>query len=411
MKWISVFLYLIVGCLFLEVLKTIITRQHYISSYFWATILICLQFLCIIVFFGFLLFSALFRKYQGRKKWLVPLAATLSLLLLMELCAAYLLRNPRHIPSFLKWSFTYYYDYYNCPLPQFEPKAAAYSPRLFYTLRPDARFRYFNSEFNNAYSINSKGVRDDESSLQLPGIICLGDSYAMGWGVEQQETFAQQLEQLSGMKTLNAGVSSYGTAREMVQLEQLDTSALKYLVIQYCSNDIGENQAYIGNHYALPVSDKAYYDSVVAGQQILKKYFPGKYGLLIGQSLVKKKINDIKSIFPLLFERETLFGDEAQHAAAFVKILYKASRINFSKTTVIVTVLDSYDRLNNRFLEQVARLAAQAPYKDRFAGNLQVLNMAGALQRDDYFELDLHIKASGHKKVADSLWRMISGKQ
>lgn len=411
MKWVRVFLYLIVGCLFLEVLKTIITRQHFISSYFWATILICLQFLCIIVSFLFLLFSALFRKYQGKKKWILPLAATLSLLLLMELCAAYLLRNPRHIPSFLKWSFTYYYDYYNCPLPQFESKAAVYSPRLFYTLRPHARFRYFNSEFNNAYSINSKGVRDDENSLQSPAIICLGDSYAMGWGVEQPETFVQQLEQLSGMKTLNGGVSSYGTAREMVQLEQLDTSALKYLVIQYCSNDIGENKAYIGNHYVLPVSDKAYYDSVVAGQQIQNKYFPGKYGLLIGQSFVKKKINGIKPVFPMLFEREAPFGDEAQHAAAFVEILYNASRINFSKTKVIVTVLDSYDRLNNRFLDQVTRLAAQAPYKDHFAGNLQTLNMAGTLQRDDYYELDLHIKASGHKKVANSLWQIIKGKQ
>jgi hypothetical protein len=411
MKWVRVFLYLIVGCLFLEVLKTIVTRQHYISSYFWATVLICLQFLCIIVFFLFLLFSTLFRKFQGRKKWILPLAATLSLLVLMELCAAYLLRDPRRIPSFLKWSFAYYYDFYNSPLPQFEPKAAVYSQRLFYTLRPNTRFRYFNSEFNNAYSVNSKGVRDGESALRSPGIICLGDSYAMGWGVGQQETYAKQLEQLSGMKTLNAGVSSYGTAREMVQLEQLDTSALKYLVIQYCSNDIGENQAYISNHYVLPVSGKDYYDSIVAGQQIQKKYFPGKYGLLIGQSFVKKKINSIRPIFPIVFERESPFGDEAQHAAAFVTILYNTSRINFFKTKVIVTVLDSYDRLNNGFLEQVTRLAAQAPYRDHFVGNLQVLNMAGALQRDDYYELDLHIRASGHKKVADSLWRMISGKQ
>ncbi|AXY75434.1 hypothetical protein D3H65_16235 [Paraflavitalea soli] len=410
MKWVRVFLYLIVGCLFLEVLKTIIVRQHYISSYFWATILICLQFLCIIMFFLFLLFSILFRKYQGRKRWIMPLAVTLGLLVLMELCTAYLLRNPRHIPSFLKWSFAYYYDYYNCPLPQFEPKAAAYSTELFYTLKPGAHFRYFNCEFSNAYSINSKGVRDDENSLQSPGIICLGDSYAMGWGVGQQETFAQQLEQLSGMKTLNGGVSSYGTAREMAQLGQLDTSALKYLVIQYCSNDIGENQAYIGNHYVLPVSGKAYYDSVVAGQQIQRHYFPGKYSLLISQSLVKKKINGIAPVFPLLFERESPFGDEVQHAAAFVDILYNTSRINFSKTKVIVTVLDSYDRLNNHFLEQVTRLASQAPYKDRFAGNLLVLNMAGILQPDDYYELDLHIRASGHKKVADGLWQMISGK-
>lgn len=411
MKWVKGFLYLVVVCLFLEVVKTIITRQQYTSSYFWATIVICLQFLCIISFFIFLLFSTIFSRFKDKKKWMVPLVATISILVFMELSAAYLLQNPRYIPSFLKWSFSYYYDYYNCPLPQFEPKAAAYSPKLFYTLKPGAHFSYYNSEFNNAYFINSKGVRDDEQSLRSPGIICLGDSYAMGWGVDQPETFAQQLELLSGMKTLNAGVSSYGTAREMVQLQQLDTSALKYLVIQYCSNDIGENQSYISNHYVLPVSGRSYYDSVVARQQLQKKYFPGKYGLLISQVFVKKKVDDIVSVFPLLFEREASFTNEDRHAEAFIEILYNARQINFSKTKVIVTVLDSYDRLNNSFLEKVRKLATQIPYRDRFAGNLEVLNMAGILQKDDFYDLDLHIKASGHKKVADKLWQMINETQ
>ena len=408
MKWLRGFLYLIIFCLFLEVLKTIISKQQYISSYFIATICICLQFLFVTGFLLFLGFSVLFKRYPYKKKQLLSFSATLGTFFLLELYCSWMLSHPQHIPSFMTWSFKYYYDYYNCPLIQYEEDASAYNPRLFYTLKPGARFRYFNEEFDNAYSINSKGMRDDERSLFSPKIICLGDSYAMGWGVEKQETFAKQLEQLSGMKTLNAAVSSYGTAREMIQLKHVDTSALKYLIIQYCYNDIHENLTYNDHQYVLPVSSRSCYDSIVARQKIQKKYFPGKYGLLIGQIFLKKKLNDITPIFPLLVERETPFTDEERHAEAFVKILYNSLQINFSKVKVIVMVLDSYDHLNNNFLEEVRRMASQPPYKDHFAGNLLTLNMSGSLQTDDFYRLDLHMRSSGHKKVAQKIWQMIN---
>ena len=52
----------------------------------------------------------------------------------------------------------------------------------------------------------------------------LGDSHAMGWGVEQEEALPQVLARKSGRKVLNAAVSSYGTVREMLMLDRLDTS-------------------------------------------------------------------------------------------------------------------------------------------------------------------------------------------
>ena len=53
---------------------------------------------------------------------------------------------------------------------------------------------------------------------------------------------------------LNAGVSSYGTAREFRLLDRLDTSALRYLIVQYCDNDDEENTAYISGGYQLAIS-------------------------------------------------------------------------------------------------------------------------------------------------------------
>ena len=74
-------------------------------------------------------------------------------------------------------------------------------------------------------------MRDDEESLKAPEVIVLGDSVAMGWGIEQNETMAQQIEAMAGLKVLNAGISSYGTVREMKLLNRLDLSRVKYLVI------------------------------------------------------------------------------------------------------------------------------------------------------------------------------------
>ncbi|MFP5462523.1 MAG: CidA/LrgA family protein, partial [Gammaproteobacteria bacterium] len=45
------------------------------------------------------------------------------------------------------------------------------------------------------------------------GIVVIGDSHAMGWGANDEETFAAQLQALSGRPVYNLGVASYGTAR------------------------------------------------------------------------------------------------------------------------------------------------------------------------------------------------------
>ena len=128
---------------------------------------------------------------------------------------------------------------------------------LFYTLRPgqctfasDA----FNSLFNVQLDVNSLGVRDEESALVAPEIVALGDSVTMGWGVKQDEPYPRLLSNLTHMKVLNAAVSSYGTARELKMLERIDTSHMKYLMIQWCSNDQGENLSFLEHGDTLVVS-------------------------------------------------------------------------------------------------------------------------------------------------------------
>src|SRR5690606_35502099 len=97
-------------------------------------------------------------------------------------------------------------------------------------------------EFSVVNSYNTLGLRDDEASLDHPSVVVLGDSYTMGWGVAQSEAYPQQLEALYGEKVLNAGVSSFGTAREMKLLKKINLPHVNTVIIQYHPNDFEENE-------------------------------------------------------------------------------------------------------------------------------------------------------------------------
>lgn len=72
--------------------------------------------------------------------------------------------------------------------------------------------------------INRQGLRDREYPFaRVSGrkrILVLGDSFAWGFGVEQDEIFSEQLEStLADVEVINAGVSGYSTDQELLWLE------------------------------------------------------------------------------------------------------------------------------------------------------------------------------------------------
>ena len=74
------------------------------------------------------------------------------------------------------------------------------------------------------------------------GIAVIGDSHAMGWGANDEETFAAQLQALSGRPVYNLGVASYGTARELIRLQKSGVlGKVDTVILQYCNNDKSEN--------------------------------------------------------------------------------------------------------------------------------------------------------------------------
>jgi len=95
---------------------------------------------------------------------------------------------------------------------------------------PNCRGCLRTLEFDIDIVISSGGLRDREYSYAKPDntrrVLCLGDSFTFGYGVEWDETFAKVLEErLDHDKTggtrwqvLNAGVNHTGTTHQLAYL-------------------------------------------------------------------------------------------------------------------------------------------------------------------------------------------------
>jgi lysophospholipase L1-like esterase len=285
--------------------------------------------------------------------------------------------------SLERWAIAAYYGradrFYDC---------ARYDARVTYLLRP-GRCRFDGVEFDTALNANSFGLRDDEESLTRPEIIVLGDSYAMGHGVEDQEAFPQVLERLLGRKVLNAGVSSFGTARELMLLRLLDTSAARVIVIQYCYNDLEENQALL-QHGTLPIRSEREYEALVqkANSSYVNLLGPG-FGVL-------RRLGD-----RILHRRRGVNGYAVQ-AEAFRDVLARSTDLLRGRHVVILHN-DGFNRINARFIN-AARSRTAALGLD-----LTFVDVSTVLTPQDFFVLDAHMRPSGNEKVAALLAQVIGG--
>ena len=124
-----------------------------------------------------------------------------------------------------------------------------------YALTPGFSGTVQRSEFATTVTINSMGFRGPEIPAITSStyrILLLGDSMAWGFGVEDNETVAVQLESLLNqhnpdldIQVINASVPGYGTA-DQLNLLQAHIKSLKpdLVLVQFFSiNDLAENQA------------------------------------------------------------------------------------------------------------------------------------------------------------------------
>lgn len=236
-------------------------------------------------------------------------------------------------------------------------------------------------EFSTALNFDGEG-RSTGAKPPGTGIAVIGDSHAMGWGVNDLETFSAHLQQLSGRPVYNLGVASYGTARELLRLrdsgilDRIDT-----VIIQYCNNDYRENTEF---------------DSTSAEQ--LRK----QRDRLFGQHPQQADPGN-KSISTLLR------GYGLSLKAPFSELAARLRRKNFERhykalTAVIARHRDILD--NKRVIVFYSNPYGQR-YRNYPAGqdarfpNLFFVDTG--LGVADHYRLDNHPNPAGHRKIAERL--------
>ncbi|MFA5181885.1 MAG: hypothetical protein WC405_11230 [Syntrophales bacterium] len=326
----------------------------------------------------------------------ISLLIPLVLFFVAEGCISFALSHPRLIPKGYALNLLrYYYDHFERDVIQFSDPCSRYDADLFYTLKPGT-CRFANREFDVQYKINSLGVRDDEAALDNPEIVVSGDSQAMGWAVGQEETFSSQLGKLTGKKTLNTGVSSYGTAREMIMLDRVARGRLKYLIIQYSDNDYDENRYFALNNYRMSISAAEKYEGVRSFHKENIEYYPGKHILTLLKII---RSPDITISSPVASPFQPYEID------AFLQVLQK-SRPDLRNLRIIVFEANPYAANDRSFLDNLKKQIKNPAYPD-YIRNMIVLDLGKELNAGKYLTLDDHMNADGHRLIAERLTAVI----
>jgi hypothetical protein len=323
------------------------------------------------------------------------------ILALFEGTLYYLVRHPdvvKKSPKGIRNSIGYLYAAGERKVIQFMPECARYDSGLGYTLKPGSCV-FSATEFSNRYDVNREGLRDDEASLKGPEIIVTGDSYAMGWGVDQNESFASVLEKKSGRKVLNAAIASYGTAREMMMLGRLDTRNLKFLVIQYCENDEDENRAFHeqGNRLKTMSPDEYRHFTDLNGRD--KGYYPGKYLSLKWE----KKWKEIRA--PEAGKGPAGSSRQLDDVDLFINAVLH-SLADLSKVRIIVLEAVGKDDFDRTFVRRLAERVKAGNYPPPVK-NLETLDITKFMTIDHYYVLDDHWRKAGHDAIAAEIFKLI----
>ncbi len=333
-----------------------------------------------------------FRFLANTILYLLFLCITALLALEATLGTFHQLDSRGHLEGPLKHYYTRYLRHVDLTtrnIIQYQSDCAQYDELLFYRLRPGTCV-FKNTEFDTTVQVNGLGLRDDEISLQSPKVIFLGDSYTMGWGVQQNETFPQVFERITGLRTLNGGISSYGTVREMRLLKKIDRNQAQYVFIQYNGNDSRENEVFLKNGF-LEISEQEKYHKLIQAHKEGRAYHWGRYSKTFFKIMKLKIASKLKS----LSSKNNAPIATNTDAKYFINVL-KKSDLDHSGPKIIVFDVGDHNKNDPKFIDDLSVLL-----KGSSLDNLvSTIDISSILNQEDYFRLDAHINDKGHRKIA-----------
>jgi hypothetical protein len=202
----------------------------------------------------------------------------------------------------------------------------------------------------------------------------------MGWGVQDEETFASMLATEHGFEVFNLAVSSYGTARELLRLQrEFVLQKDDIVVIQYHPNDLPENLAFL-KPGGLPHRSPSDLSRLA--------HTPQKYGVLqvsVSIAFILKG----KLITALFGDPNGEFGMGKQHAETFLAVANHFQEL--AQVRVVVCEVTSFGEATS-FADDLKRV---------MHGRMAVLKPMW--EASDFYRLDGHLNPIGHRKLAHSI--------
>lgn len=124
-----------------------------------------------------------------------------------------------------------------------------YHPETDYVMCPNVEAGHASGEYQTIIRTNAAGFRSsDNDSREYDNILLLGDSFAFGYGVDEEEAFPAQLElELQRQvprhyQVINAGHTGYDTKREFYLLKNIfDEYHPRIVIVQFYINDVLSN--------------------------------------------------------------------------------------------------------------------------------------------------------------------------
>lgn len=294
---------------------------------------------------------------------------------------------------------------------------------------PGARGFVANDAYTIDLIINSKGLRDREFSYAKPDdtrrILCLGDSFACGYGVEAEETYAKVLEQLLnsdhdegvGWEVLNGGVGSTGTAH---QLAFFETEGHKYnadyVLLCFCQqNDYWENIT--SGLYTLEDGRLAKHDAPLTRARRIQRYvswipwynsFSERSHLL---NFVKRRV--ARFHYRDLAERITVskgkaLSEDAEEDLALALVLALCAACKQHECRLVMTAIPLHGSWE--WCDEMAELLAEIE-----AEGIPFIDLASAFRREadrgvpTNFGIDRHWNTNGHRLAAQGLYGFFAG--
>ena len=280
-----------------------------------------------------------------------------------------------------------------------------YDPELVYIPRP-GKAQFASPDFNVTLTFAPDTTRwqPPPANPDAPLVLVAGDSYAMGWGVQDDETYSALLAARYGWNTVNTGVSGYGAPRELLRARKLGLlNRCAAVVIDFAIKDPRENRAFLNDPRGfIAKKDPAefwnimqlYHQQKVSFFSVLRftcwtlwDHFKtgGWAGLWAG---IHANNDPFGKRVDFGFSGETMVDD-------FLKVLGHFPELNGKP--VIVLEIDDYGSYSD-FMPQLQKTVARG-------SNIHPLPIA--YEMGDFFRFDNHLSKAGHAHVARCVNQML----